>query len=370
MKQISVKTVSTKQQAKDFVELPHRIYAGNDCYIPDLEGEIRGTIKTTQAFVAYDEQNQCVGRVCAFINAEANKKWQRRAVRFTNIEMENDPAVAKALMDTVEQWGKEQGMNMVLGPLGSYDFDKEGMLVEGFDRPGSMIEIYNPDYYPKLLEELGYEKAVDWVQTRMEIPKEVPKMYARIARYARETFGLHVKKLKNSDIIKGGYARRIFDLLNKAYSPLFGFTAMPIEQIEKYVAEYIWLIDKRLVPVVEDEKGNIVGVAITMGSLNNALRRCNGKLLPTGWWHLLRSLKWAREDTVQLLLIAVDPEKQGFGVSAMFFDDLIPIYNQLGFRWAETGPQLEDNVKELSQWKPMNPEIVKRRRCYQKKLDL
>ena len=96
----------------------------------------------------------------------------------------------------------------------------------------------------------------------------------------------------------------------------------------------------------------------------SALQKTSGRLWPTGWWHLLKALKWRHENTVEMLLVGVRPDYQGMGVNALFFDDLIPIYNQLGFKWAETGPQLEDNVRELSQWKPLKPEFVKRRRCY------
>ena len=112
----------------------------------------------------------------------------------------------------------------------------------------------------------------------------------------------------------------------------------------------------------------MVGVAITMVSLSEALRKSKGRLLPFGWYHLLRALKWKHEDKAELLLIAVRPDYQGLGVNALFFDDLIPVYNRLHFKWAETGPQLESNVKELSQWKPLNPTLTKRRRCYKKNL--
>ena len=101
---------------------------------------------------------------------------------------------------------------------------------------------------------------------------------------------------------------------------------------------------------------------------SKAMRKADGSLWPFGWYHLLKALKWKCEDNAEMLLIAVRPDLQGYGVNALFFEDLIPIYNKYGFRWAETGPQLEDNVRELSQWKPLHPETVKRRRCYCKEL--
>ncbi len=106
-----------------------------------------------------------------------------------------------------------------------------------------------------------------------------------------------------------------------------------------------------------------------MGSLSQAMQKANGRLWPFGWWHLLKALKWHPEDNAEMLLVAVRPDYQGLGVNALFFDDLIPVYNKYGFQWAETGPQLEDNVRELTQWKPLNPEYVKRRRCYKRRIE-
>ena len=367
MSEIEIRAVSTQTEMKDFLRLPEFIYKDNECYVPDFPGDVKEALEKAQGFVAY-KQGEPAGRVAVFVNQKANEKWQRKAVRFSYIDFIDDPQVAKALLDTVEQQGKKMGMNQVLGPLGVYDFDKEGMLTEGFDQMGSMIEIYNLPYYPKYMEEAGYTKAAEWVQTRMQIPEQTPKMYARVARYARENFGLRVVKFTNDEIINQGYGRKFFELFNKAYAPLFGFTEMPTVQVDEYVHKYVRIIDKRLIPVVLNDKDEIVGAAITMGSLSKAIRKSKGKMWPTGWWHFLKALKWKREDTLQLLLIAVRPDCQGYGVSALIFDDLIPICNQMGFKWAETGPQLEDNRKELSQWKPMKPEVVKRRVCYTKQL--
>lgn len=378
MNRISIKKVSTRKDLKDFVQLTRRLYARNPYYVPDLESDIYDTfnpIKNTgleftdiQPFLAYDEQGNVVGRIAGIINHRANQKWNTLNVRFGFIEFIDDPEVSAALLSAVEAWGKEHGMKQIQGPMGIFDFDKEGMLVEDFDQLGSMITIYNPPYYPRHLEALGYVKEVDWIQVCIEIPKEVPAKYSRVASLSKEMFGLNVKKLTHKDIYQRGYGRKVFELLNEAYAPLFGYTELSDKQIDEYVNRYLPLIDKELIPVIENEKGEIVGVTITMGSLSHALQKAKGRLFPFGWYHLVKSLKWEREDKVEMLLIAVRPDYQGLGVNAIFFDDLIPIYNRYHFRYAETGPQLEDNIKELSQWKPLNPTYTKRRRCYKKEL--
>ncbi len=378
MKDLTIKKVVTKREMNDFVRFPETIYKDCPYYVPDLEMDIRNMFNPQknaglecskiQAFVAYDSRKRTVGRIVGIINHRANEKWETRNVRFGFFDFVDDLEVSAALLEAVIHWGKEQGMTAIQGPMGITDFDKEGMLVEDFDQLGSMNTYYNYAYYPQHMEALGYEKEVDWVQVRIQIPQEIPAKYARVAKLSKEMFDLKVKKITDKDITRRGYGHKIFQLLNMAYSPIFGFTEFTDRQIDDFVKQYLGLVDKRLVTVVENEKNEVVGVAISMCSLSHALRKSGGKLFPFGWYHLLKALKWKPEPMADLLLIAVRPDYQMLGVNALFFDDLIPIYNQYGIEWAETGPQLEDNVRELTQWKPLNPIFIKRRRCYKKKL--
>ena len=383
MGRIDVVKIGSKRELHDFIRVPYHIYEHCPQYVPDLESSIcelfdpqknpAFEFSHIQPFVAYslgDDQSAKtpVGRIVGVINRKANERWQTRHVRFALIEFVDDEEVSRALVDAVAQWGRSFGMDAIEGPMGITDFDKEGMLVEDFNLTGTMNTIYNPAYYPRHMEALGFRKAVDWLQVRIQVPQEVPARYARTAQYAREQIGLRVIKLTNSDIMKGGYGKKVFDLLNTAYHSIFGFSELSERQVNDFMDKYLKLIDKKLIPVVVNDQEEIVGVAITMGCLSHAMQKAKGRLWPIGWWHLLKAMKWQREESAEMLLVAVRPDYQGLGVNALFFDDLIPIYNQYGFRWAETGPQLEDNVRELSQWKPLNPEFVKRRRCFIKEI--
>ena len=383
MGRIDVVKIGSKRELHDFIRVPYHIYEHCPQYVPDLESSICELFNPQknpafefshiQPFVAYrvgddDSSKMPVGRIVGIINRKANERWQTRHVRFALIEFVDDEEVSRALVDAVAQWGRSFGMVAIEGPMGITDFDKEGMLVEDFNLTGTMNTIYNPAYYPRHMEALGFRKAVDWLQVRIQVPQEVPARYARTAQYAREQIGLRVIKLTNSDIIKGGYGKKVFDLLNTAYHSIFGFSELSERQVNDFLDKYIKLIDKKLIPVVVNDQKEIVGVAITMGCFSHAMQKAKGRLWPIGWWHLLKAMKWQREESAEMLLVAVRPDYQGMGVNALFFDDLIPIYNQYGFRWAETGPQLEDNVRELSQWKPLNPEFVKRRRCFIKEI--
>ena len=377
MNEIDIRKVSTKKELRDFVQLPYKLYAGNSCYVPDLESDIYNVFNPSQnsgleftdimPFMAYDAQGNAVGRIVGIINHRANQKWNTRNVRFGLIEFVDDRKVSAALLSAVETCGKEHGMDQIQGPMGIFDFDKEGMLVEDFDQLSSMITIYNPPYYPVHLEALGYEKDVDWIQVCIEIPKEIPEKYARVARLSKEMFGLTVRKLTHTDIYKRGYGRKVFELLNQAYAPLFGYTELSDRQIDEYVNRYLPLIDKRLIPVVENDKEEIVGVAITMGSLSHALQKAKGRLFPFGFIHLLKALK-GKNDGVDLLLVAVRPDYQSKGVNALLFSDLIPVFIQNGYKYAESNPELEMNEKVQSQWQYFERQQHKRRRAYTKKI--
>lgn len=377
MGNVCIKSVSTRKDLEEFIKFPITLYAGNGQFVPEMANDVRDSFNPdknhglsfteVQAFIA-ERDGKVVGRIAGIINSRANKKWNSSVVRFGYIDFIDDLEVSKALLNTVVEWGRERGMTEIQGPLGITDFDKEGMLVEDFDRMGSMIDIYNYPYYPKHMEAHGYSKITDWVQIRVEIPSEVPQRYARVAKLSSEMYGLKVRKVTLQEAYNGE-GRRVFDLMNQAYAPLFGYSSFTPNQVDYFLKMYLPVADMELIPLVENDKGELVAAAVTMASMSKALQKSKGKLFPVGWWHMFKALKLKHEDTVNMMLIAVRPDMQGLGVNALIFNDLIPVYNKKGYKYAETGPQLEDNVKELSQWKPLNPEILKRRRCYGMKID-
>ncbi|MBQ7527704.1 MAG: N-acetyltransferase [Bacteroidaceae bacterium] len=374
----TVTKVVTKRQMDDFVELPKKLYKGNSCYVPDLEQDVRNWFDPRHnpglkhsdvlPLVAYNTEGEAVGRIVGIINRKANETWKGSCVRFGWIEFVDDADVSAALLKAVEDWGRQKGMDSIQGPLGISDFDKEGMLVEDFDKLGSAITIYNPPYYPEHMARLGFGKEVDWVQVRVPVPDEVPERFARVKKLVGDLYGLKVRKLTPREVFKEGYGRKIFHLLNAAYSQLFGYTPHNDEEADAFVAEYIRMLDLRMLSMVEDAEGQLIACSITMPNLSRALQKTGGKLFPFGWYHMLRAMKWHHEDEVELLLIAVHPEWQALGINALLFADLIPVFKEMGFRWAETGPMLEDNLKVLSQWKTLNPTYYKRRRCFSKNI--
>ncbi len=375
---IEIKKVQTKQDLKTFIRFNYEMYKNNPYSVPDLYEDMMDTFSPKENpafefceadyFLAYKD-GRLVGRVAAIINNRANETWGKKSVRFGWIDFEDDIEISRALLDTVKQWGRERGMVEIEGPLGFTDMDAEGMLIEGFEELSTMATIYNHPYYPKHMEQLGFEKAVDWVERKIYIPDAVPEKHLRIAKIVSEKYGLHVRKLRNKkDVMENNTARRIFECINDAFAPLFGYSRMTDRQIDKYVKTYIPILDLRMVSVVEDNDGNIIAAGISMPSMSHALQRAKGRMFPFGWWHLLKALKWGRDEMLDLLLIGVRPDYQGKGVNALIFADLIPVYNQLGFKYAESNVELEDNGKVQNQWQYFDVVQHKRRRCFRQDL--
>lgn len=373
---IQVIQVNNKKGMDDFVKFPKSLYAGISQYVPDMDSDIRDTFRPSrnkslnftdiQAFVAY-RNGETVGRIAGIINHKANDIWNKTSVRFSLLEFIDDIKVSKALLKAVEDWGKERGMTSLQGPMGITDFDKEGMLIEDFDLDGSFMEYWNPPYYRKHLEKLRFRKEADWLQIQFQVPETVPARYARVAQLATEMFDLKIVK-KSKKEVHNGYGQKIFNLLNQAYAPLFGFSPFSDEQAKVFLRKFLPLLNMKMVTLIENGKGELVCAAITVNDFSEGLKKSNGQVFPKGWYHLLKAIKWKKGDKAELMLIAVRPDMQGLGINALVFAHLIPVYNKMGIKWCETGPQLENNVKELSQWKPMNPSVVKRRRCWEKKI--
>ncbi|MCI7272808.1 N-acetyltransferase [bacterium] len=371
---VEIKRVTTRSDLKRFIRFNYEFYKDNKYSVPDLYDDMLHTFSPKRNaafefceadyFLAYRE-GKIVGRVAAIINHRANEQWDKKTVRFGWIDFIDDQEVSRALIDTVKQWGRERGMDTIEGPLGFTDMDAEGMLIEGFDQLSTMATIYNYPYYPVHMERLGLEKSADWVEMKIFVPDEIPEKHKRISDIIARKYNLHIRKLTSKkEVRESGIGHQIFRLINDAYAPLFNFSRMTERQIDQYVNMYVPVLDLRMVSIVENEQNEIVAVGISMASLSEALQKAKGRLFPFGWYYLLKALLWKRPKMLDLLLVGVRPDYQNKGVNALLFTDLIPVYQQLGFEYAESNPELELNEKVQNQWQYFKTEQHKRRRCY------
>lgn len=374
---IEIKSIPhTPGELKKFVKFGVDLYKGNDCYVPPVIFDDVATLNPkknpafehceAQCFMAYAD-GKPVGRIAAIINRQVNTKNGKKEMRWGFIEFIDDDEVVDALFDAVQKWGREKGMTEMVGPMGFTDLDHEGMLIEGFDYLGTMPTIYNFDYYPRHMERLGMVKDADWVEYRLEVPDKVPDKMQRIADIVSRKYNLRCLHYKSIKKLKADYGQALFRLINEAYADLYGYSQLTQKQIDYYIDQYLSLLRLDNLSVIVDGENRLVGVGITMPSLSRALQKARGRIFPFGWWHILRALK-GHTDRVDLMLVAIKPEYQNRGVNAMLFADLIPTYIRLGYKYAETNLELEDNNSVQKQWEYFESVQHRRRRSFRKEI--
>ena len=372
---IQIQQVTDKSTMRKFVNFQNQLYKGVPWFVPKLFTDEMATLDPDRnpafqfceaaCYLAYKD-GKIAGRVAAIVNRRANEKWGHQEVRYGWFDFIDDPEVSKALIDKVVEFGKQRGMTHIAGPLGFTDFDAEGMLVEGFDKLCTMALLYNYPYYSQHMEAMGFSKEVDWLEYKIFIPKQVPEKVTRVAQLVKERYGVRLRKPTRKEVLKEGIGHKIFDLINETYVELYNFTILPDNMVDKYIDTYLGLLDLKFVNIVEDSDGNIIGVGITMPSITRALQKGGGKLFPFGWYHLLKSMFFKYEESVELLLIGVKAEWRSRGVLAVIFEDLINLYIKNGFKYGESNAELESNVKMQGTWDIYETEQTKRRRVYGK----
>ena len=374
---IEVREIHTKRELEKFIEFANELYKDCPYYCPPLFFDEMNCFnpKTNpaldvceyQLWMAYRD-NQPVGRVAGIINRRANEKWNVKKVRFGWFDFIDDTEVSKALLDTVAEWGKARGMNALNGPVGFTDFDHEGLLIDGFDYPAVMASLYNYPYYVRHIEAYGMEKEADWIELQVFPPEKCPDRIERLSEMVKQRYHVHVVKVKNSRELVKRFGIEYMDVIDAAYQKLYNFQPMTIEQKNYYKDMYFQFLNFDFVTLVVNEKEELVGVGLGMPDISPALRKCGGKLLPFGWYHLLKALKAKHMESFSFLLIAVRPDYQDKGINALFLQDQIPLINQYGIRKLETTSMLETNTKVLSFFTQFEHKQHKRHRAYIKAL--
>ena len=375
---IEVKAIAkTPKELTKFVKFEIDLYKGSDYYVPPLITDDVDTLNPlknpafdfceAEYFMAYRD-GKAVGRIAAIIHKKSNKENGKNALRFGFVDFFDDVEVSKALFDAAIAWGQSRGMTSIIGPLGFSDMDYEGMLIEGFDEVSTMATLYNYPYYPKHLEKMGFKKAADWVEFSLTVPPEVPEKHKRIGEIVKQKFGLKIVKYTSRKKAVEEIGRPLFELINESYADLFEFTKLSDRQIDHYVKIYIRLLRLDLLTIIKDSNDELVGIGVAIPSLSRALQKSHGKMLPFGWYHLMRAMYFNITDTVDLLLVAVKPEYQSKGVNALLFTDLIPLFNKYGFKYAESNPELELNANGQLQWQYFESRQHKRRRAFTKEI--
>ncbi len=369
---IEIREVKNLKELKQFVKFPNQLYKNHPNYIPVIESQDIKTLSKsknpaaqnckTALWMAYKE-GQPAGRIAGIIHQDFYYKWGKNYGRFGWMDFIEDFDVASALIETVENWAIENGVEALNGPLGFTDFDPEGLLVEGFDEMPTIIERYNYPYYGKYLEELGFTKHADWVEYEVKIPSALPEKVQRAAEFVINRYQLKVKKIsKISDALP--YIDQVFDIINNIYGLIYGFVPINKEISNFYLTRFAPLIDPDLVSIITDKDDKVVAFAVTMPSYTEVFKKAKGNALKLKW--LLLKGEQHKTRTADMYFIGVRPEYNSKGVSAALFYEIGRSLIAKGYTKAETNLEYESNYAVRSLWDHFEHRQHKRRRCYLK----
>ncbi|WP_375252319.1 GNAT family N-acetyltransferase, partial [Dokdonia donghaensis] len=361
---ITLKEMITPKELKQFVKFPFSLYKDEPKWVPPIIADELDSMdpaknpvfKNAEAryFLAFAKaengKQEAVGRICAIINHIEINEQKKPKMRFGWFDVIDDIEVTKALLSKASEIGKENNLEFIEGPVGFSNMEKAGLLIEGFEYLNTMITWYNYPYYKDHFEQLGFEKAAEWVEYKIQIDppeKQNPKV-KKFADIIAKRYELSPLEFKTSADVKP-YVDEMFGLLNKTYNTLSTFVPIQQYQIDHYKEKYIKYIHPDFIKCVQDKEGKLVAFAITMPSFNEALKKANGSLFPFGFYHLLKAKK--KNDTAAFYLIGIDPEYQNKGVTAVIFQKMQELFNSRGITQVETNPELEENKAIQQLWK-------------------
>ncbi len=348
--EIVIKEVLTKKDKRKFVEFPNKLFKDCDNYVPSLLSDDLNTLSEKNPAHEYCESkywlaysgNKIVGRVAAIINHKANERWNEKKVRFGWFDFIENIDVCQKLLEKVEEFGRQNGMTEIHGPMSFTDMDKECWITKGFDERQNMTLLYNLPYYIDFIERLGYKITCEWAQNKMPASQPVPDKVARINKLIMEKYSLRLLKFnKCKEIIP--YAKSFFEALNEAFNSggIYSFVPLNEKEINIYIKSYFSILDPKLVSMVVDENDQVVAFGLSIPDLNKGFKKANGRLFPFGWFHILKCLY--KYDTIDLLLNGVRPDWQKRGVHSIYYSDMNEVAIAHGIKTAYTNPQIIGN---------------------------
>ncbi len=371
---IQIIKVNSKSQLLKFIDFPEELYKGCENWVPALRSDEFTNFNPRknpayefcecECYMAVDG-GKILGRVAAIVNHKSNEIWKQQVVRFGWLDFVEDINVLEALLKAVEEFGLSRKCNLIKGPLGFTDMDKEGLLVEGYEHLSPFTCLYNYPYYGEMLEKLGYSKDVDWTQKIVKIDEQLPPML-QFADMIEQKYGFHCAHSKSTKELGDKYGLDIFHLYNEAFVPLFQFAPLTDAQIKIYLETYTAILDPDFVAICLDENEKPVAFAFCVPSLSKAIKKSGGRLFPFGFINIYKALR--KNDTLEALLIGVLPEYQGKGAVIPLFRYIHKNCIKRGITKMILNPQLEENIKVQSLFDQYETQPFSRRRAYCKSL--
>lgn len=373
---VIVQEVKTKKGMRKFADYPFRLYKNCPYYIPSFRSDEENIAdpkknpnledSEIRCFFAYKD-GKLAGRIAGIVQKKYNRVSGRKCVRFSRFDCIDDEEVAAALFKAVEDFGREKGMDTIHGPWGFNDQDREGLLTFGFDRRATYCTNYNYPYYEKLVRSQGFTDESEWLEYDFTIPDKVDERIARIADRLKDKFKVReaAESVPMRKLIKK-YGRRAIALVNEAYASLDCYVAVEGKAVDGILAQFATVINPRYFSLLVNDKDEVVGMAVMLPSLCEAIRKSDGRLFPFGFIRVLKAIKHPKE--LEMALIAVRPDYQKTGINSLMISRIMKNLIEDKIEKVESNPELVSNTAVQSQWSSMEKNVIKRRKCFTKSI--
>jgi hypothetical protein len=374
---ISISEVQNRSGLRQWVAFPPDLYRGDPNYIPPLirdeldffSPDKNPGFRVAEVKLLLARRNgEVAGRVFGAVHRLETQKLGYKRGRFGWFESVEDPEVAGAMLRELEKWFLREGCREMTGPHGFSDMDPEGMLVEGFEALPTIAGSYNKPYYPSLLERFGFEKEIDYIEQRVEVPEEPPALFKMMEKKALPAAEAEGYRLVKGLTKKGlqGYVGQFWEVLEAAFEPLYGVTPLTGEQKAYYAKKYFGYIDPRFVQMVVDRQDRLQGFFLGLPSLSRAFQKARGRLWPLGFYHILRGFR--QYDTVDFYFAGARPGANPQRILPLMILGMYRSTRAKKVRHIETNRELETNTMIVNIWSRFNVVNKRRTRIFRKSL--
>jgi hypothetical protein len=371
---LEIREVKDRKSLKQFIDLPKRIHLDHPNWVPPIYSEDWKYFdpkrnkefqhsETVLALAVRD--NEVAGRIMGIINHRYNNFRQEKNGRFAYLECPNEKEVAHSLLDFIEQWSRERGMNKIIGPMGFSDQDPEGYMIEGFEYEPTLSTYINFDYMIDLLEEAGYRKEVDYVVYKLDITGEIPQFYRRIHQRVCRNQNFTLVEFTKRNQIKP-HILAMFGLMNATFKDNYGYFPLDANQMKALGKKYLPVVDPRFVKLIRKDR-EIVAFVIGIPNMAPGIRKAKGRLLPFGIFKILHAMKTTKQ--LDLYLGGIKDTYRGRGLDVMLGVPMIESAQRSGFTFMDSHHELETNLKMRAEMERLGGKIYKRYRIFQKQLD-
>jgi hypothetical protein len=373
MEPVEIILVRNHSELKKFIYLPSLLHKGHQNWVPPIYKDEWNyfNIKKNRAFTYCDtviavakRQGKVVGRIMGIINTRYNSERKEKDARFSFFDCINDEDVSFQLLNFVEKWAVNQGMERLIGPFGMYYHDPIGFMTEGFEIKPSLTANYNHKYIISLLRSAGYGCEEDLVVYKVCIPEVFPDFYLRIKKKAELNHKLRIVKFSSRNELKD-YIYPVLKLMNDSYTDIYGYSQLDEKEMQELAGHFIPLLDPRFVVAVTHED-ELAGFVIALPSINEGIIAAKGHLLPFGFLKILRAAKRAKQ--LDLLVGGIKDKYRGMGIDALMAIHIIEIAKKSGFITIDSHLELESNWKVRAEMEKMGGKVYKKYRIFQKKL--